>query len=208
MLPIENATVACILLFVMLFIASCWITALKNKEYSRNALVPFFVLLISLSAWDVYRWDSRNEIVALNEKQMDAFFVAPIFPQVKDRGKLLFTVDYETPIQSRMNFMTGAYADESIYVGEVFYKEQFMESNRRRSALLTGSSKMVHLGKFKEEIYKVYTSSDSLLARVHYLCGAGEITHFATDYANMPLPKQDSLYLKVKKKYVYLYKCE
>lgn len=205
--PLENAAVACILLFVVLFAVSCWVMVLKKDAHSRNALVPFLVLIISLSAWDIYRWDSRNEFVALSEKQMDAFFEAPIFPQVKDRGKLLFTVDYETPIQSRMNFLTGAYADESIYVGEIFYKEQFMESNRRRSALLTGSPQIVHLGKFKEEIYKVYTNPDTLLARVHYLCGAGEITHFATDYANMPLPKQDSVYLDVKQKNVWLYGC-
>lgn len=207
MLPLENAAVACILLFVVLFAVSCWVMVLKKDAHSRNALVPFLVLVVSLSAWDIYRWDSRNEFVALSEKQMDVFFETPIFPQVKDRGKLLFTVDYETPIQSRMNFLTGAYADESIYVGEVFYKEQFMESNRRRSALLTGSPQMVHLGEFKKKIYKVYTNPDTLLARVHYLCGAGEITHFATDYANMPLPKQDSVYLDVKQKKVWLYGC-
>ena len=208
MLPLENAAVACILLFVVLFAVSCWVMVLKKDTHSRNALVPFLVLVVSFSAWDIYRWDSRNEFVALSEKQMDVFFETPIFPQVKDRGKLLFTVDYETPIQSRMNFLTGAYADESIYVGEVFYKEQFMESNRRRSALLTGSSQMVHLGEFKKEIYKVYTNPDTLFARVHYLCGAGEISHFATDYANMPLPKQDSVHLAKKNKYVYLYGCK
>ena len=54
---------------------------------------------------------------------------------------------------------------------------------------------------------KIYHNPDSLLARVHYLCGAGEITHFATDYANMPLPKQDSVYLDVKQKNVWLYGC-
>jgi hypothetical protein len=118
---------------------------LKKETSAWQKLMPLFLLLVSLFVWDVYRWDSRNDIVVLNEKQMNAFFDTPIFPQVKDRGKLLFTVDYEAPIQSRINFMTGAYADESIYVGEVFYKEQFMESNRRRSVLLTGSPQMVNL---------------------------------------------------------------
>ncbi|MBQ3715749.1 MAG: hypothetical protein IJM92_00650 [Fibrobacter sp.] len=206
-LPLENAPVACVVLFVVLTIVSFWLMSIRKDPHGRKALVPLVVLLVSLSAWDVYRWDSRDEIVALNEKQMDAFFEAPIFPQVKDRGKLLFTVDYEAPIQSRINFMTGAYADESIYVGEVFYKEQFMESNRRRSALLTGSPQMVNLAKFKEEIIKVYGNPDTLLTRVRYLCGAGEVTHFATDYANMPLPKQDSVYLNVKQKFVWLYGC-
>lgn len=207
MLPLENAAVAYILLFIVLFAVSCWIMVLNKDVHGRNALVPLLVLVVSLSAWDIYRWDSRNEFVALCEKQMDAFFETPIFPQVKDRGKILFAVDYETPIQSRMNFLTGAYADESIYVGEIFYKEQFVESNRRRSALLTGSSQMVHLGNFSKKMMNVYHNPDTLLSRVHYLCGAGEITHFATDYANMPLPKEDSVFLDVKQKFVWLYGC-
>lgn len=206
-LPLENAPVACVVLLIVLLVVAYWLMILKKETSVRQKLMPLFLLLVSLFVWDVYRWDSRNDIVVLNEKQMNAFFDTPIFPQVKDRGKLLFTVDYEAPIQSRINFMTGAYADESIYVGEVFYKEQFMESNRRRSALLTGSPQMVNLAKFKEEIVNVYGNPDTLLARVHYLCDAREITHFATDYANMPLPKQDSVYLNVKQKFVWLYGC-
>lgn len=206
-LPFENAIVAGIVLFIILFVVSYWTRIVQNKEYSHNVLVMLFLLFLSLSAWDICRWDSRNEIVALNEKQMDLFFEAPIFPQIIDRGKILFAVDYEAPRQSRINFMTGAYADESIYVGEVFYKEQFVESNRRRSALLTGSPQMIYLGNFSEKMMNVYHNPDTLLSRVHYLCAEGEITHFATDYANMPLPKQDSVYLNVKRKYVWLYGC-
>lgn len=206
-LPLENATVASVFLFVVIFVVSYWIITLKKNNHSRNVFVPLLVLVVSLSIWDVYRWDSRNEIVALSEKQMDAFFETPIFPQVRNRGKILFTVDFEAPNSSRMNFLTGAYADESIWVGEIFYKEQFMESNHRRSELLSGSSQIADLSKFDEKVMDIYHNPDTLLVHVHYLCGAGEITHFATDYANMPLPKQDSVYLEVRQKFVWLYGC-
>ena len=206
-LPLENAPMACVVLFVVLTIVSFWLMSIRKDPHGRKALVPLVVLLVSLSAWDVYRWDSRNENVTLNEKQMDAFFEETIFPQIKDRGEILFAVDYESPIPSRMNFMTGAYADESIYVGEVFYKEQFMESNRRRNALLRGSSQMGDLSKYSEKIMRVYHNPDTLIARVNYLCGEGEITHFVTDYANMPLSKEDSVFFAVKQKYVWLYGC-
>lgn len=207
-LPLENApVVVCVTLFVMLTAVSFWLMSMRENLHGRKAFVPLIVLLVSLSVWDAYRWDSRNENVTLNEKQMDVFFEKMIFSQVKDRGKILFSIDYESPIPSRINFMTGAYADESIYVGEVFYKEQFVESNRRRSALLTGSPQMIYLGNFSEKMMNVYHNPDTLLSRVHYLCAEGEITHFATDYANMPLPKQDSVYLNVKRKYVWLYGC-
>ena len=206
-MPLEGAPLACVVLFVSLFIVFYLFLSLKEKGESKWTTILLIFLIVSLFAWDVYRWDSRSETIAINEQQMDAFFDTPIFPQVKDRGKLLFTVDYEKPKQSRVNFMTGAYADESIYVGEVFYKDQFMESNRRRSALLTGNSAQNRVTDFGAKMMKIYLNPDTLLTRVQYLCDAGEITHFATDYANMPLPKQDSVYLDVKQKFVWLYGC-
>ena len=206
-LPLEGNPLATIAMFVTLFVVTCMFVFVKRNLNERKTIVPFAALFVSLVVWDAYRWDSRDEAITLNERQMDAFFEKPIFAQVKDRGKLLFAVDNETPKQSRINFMTGAYADESIYVGEVFYKDQFVESNRRRSALLTGSSQMAYLGNFSERMMNVYHNPDTLLSRVQYLCEAGEITHFATDYANMPLPKLDSVYLEIKQKNVWLYGC-
>lgn len=206
-LPLEDSALACVALFVVLFVIAFRILSLKRIVGCRDDVVPLIVLVVSLGVWDVFKWDSRDSLIVENEKQMDAFFDEPIFPQVKDRGKILFVVDYESPIQSRINFMTGAYADESIYVGEIFYKGQFLESNRRRNALLTGRREMGNLGNFKEKIVNIYVNPDTLLARVDYLCGEGEISHFATDYANMPLLKEDSVFLDVKKKYVWLYRC-
>ena len=46
-----------------------------------------------------------------------------------------------------------------------------------------------------------------LLARVYYLCAVGEITHFAADYAEKPLLKQDSAFLAVKQKFLWSYVC-
>ena len=204
---LEGSPLACAMMFVSLFICSFWIMKVRESFNTRKIVVPLLVLVISFGAWDVYKWDARNETFSVNEKQMDSFFGSPIFPQVLDRGKMLFVVDFETPTQSRINFLTGAYADESINIGEVFFKEQFKESNRRRSALLTGTSKEVNLSKFSEQIMKIYHNPDTLLSRVRYLCGAGEITHFATDYGNMPLSRQDSVFLDVKQKYVWLYGC-
>lgn len=206
-LPLEGGAMASILMFVVLFVVACFFVAQKENLCVKKNVAPLIVLLVSFSVWDIYRWDARNESIIINERQMDAFFDAPIFPQVKDRGKLLFTVDYENPKQSRINFMTGAYADASIYVGEVFYKEQYMESNRRRNALLTANLEERRVHMFNERIINVYHNPDTLLSRVQYLCGAGEITHFATDYAKMPLPKQDSVFLDVKQKLVWLYGC-
>ena len=206
-LPLEGSPLVSVGLFLILIVVFCWLLSLKSCWTTKKAFAPLLVLFVSLVAWDVYKWDSRSETIIANEQQMDVFFESMIFPQVHDRGRLLFSVDCEVPKQSRINFMTGAYADESIYVGEVFYKEQYMESNRRRKALLMGISQKGSLANFGAQMMRVYSNTDTLLSRVHYLCDAGEITHFATDYANMPLPIEDSVFLNVKQKYVWLYGC-
>lgn len=206
-LPLEGIPLVSVGLFLILIVVFCWLLLLRNCWTTKKAFAPLLALFVSLVAWDVYKWDSRSGTIIANERQMDAFFENMIFPQVRDRGKLIFSVDCEVPKQSRINFMTGAYADESIYVGEVFYKEQYMESNRRRKALLMENSQKGSLANFGAQMMRVYSNPDTLLSRVHYLCAEGEITHFATDYANMPLPKEDSVFLDVKQKYVWLYGC-
>lgn len=205
--PLEGTPLACVMMFVLLFVCCFWIMKLRGVFNTRRMLVPLLTLVLSFGVWDAYKWDARNEMFSVNENQMDSFLERPIFSQVRDRGKMLFVVDFELPTQSRINFLTGAYADESINIGEIFYKEQFKESNRRRSALLTGAPQEVNLSKFSEKIMKVYQNPDTLLSRVRYLCSTNEITHLATDYAEMPLPRQDSLYLNEKQKFVWLYGC-
>lgn len=179
-----------------------------KKEFSFKMMSAISVLTFVLFVcWDIHVWDARDEAFVQREKQMEAFLETPIFPQVQNRGQLLFAVDNEAPIQSRFNFLTGAYADASIYVGEIFYKGQYQESNRRRSALLTGGPEPAFLGNFEDQMMGVYSDQDTLLQRVNYLCSIGEISHFATDIHDMKLPKMDSTFLEVREKFVYLYQC-
>lgn len=205
--PLEDSPLASFGLFLILSMAFYLFLSLKEKQHTQKTVIPLLVLIVSLAAWDIYKWDSRSDIVAINEKQMEEFFSEPIFPQIKNRGKILFTVDFEVPTQSRINFLTGAYADESIYVGDIFFKKQYEESNRRRNALLTGSLQMGDLTDFDTKIMHVYLNSDTLLSRVRFLCDMEEIAFFVSDYAQMPLAKLDSNYLTKKNKYVYLYGC-
>ena len=92
-------------------------------------------------------------------------------------------------------------------MGEVFYKEQYIESNRRRSALLRGDTILADMTSFKTNILNVYQNPDTLLARVNFLCQRGEITHFVTDFNRYPLFKQDSTFLEKRDFFVYLYSC-
>ncbi|WP_290724960.1 hypothetical protein [Fibrobacter sp. UBA2449] len=205
--PLLDSSLPCAVFFLLVFILTLWIFLWNNKSRQKWLCIPF-VLLIALSViWDVAKWDVRSELRIADERQMDAFFEEAVFPQVEDRGKILFVENAEFPLQSRFKFLTGTYADETINIGELFYKGQFVEGRFRKNALLLGDTILGEWGDYTRRIAKVYANPDTLLARVRYLCKIGEITHFVTDYAEMALHKRDSVYLSEKNKYVYLYEC-
>lgn len=191
----------------MLFALVVWIIRWSSSFKQKYLWLPFLLMLVTVAIWDIAKWDVRSESRLLDERQMNAFFDETVFPQIQDRGRILFVENGETPLQSRFKFLTGTYADETINIGELFYKGQFQEATKRKNALLLGDSILGNWGNYTREIAKVYANSDTLLARVQYLCTVGEITHFATDYADMPLSKEDSVFLDIKRKYVWLYKC-
>lgn len=206
--PLEKSALWSVCFIAALFPISYLVVRFLKTGNTVKWTVWVITFLTVFVAWDIHSWDAREDFEALNERQMESFLNEPIFPQVKDRGKLLFVVDNEGPLQSRFNFLTGAYGDASIYVGDIFYKEQYLESNRRRIALLTGDTKPVSLEGYENKVHLVYTNLDTLHKRVRYLCSIGDITHLATDYSNMNFVKVDSSYLDVKRKFVYLYQCD
>lgn len=192
---------------VILFSLVFFIVCLPKRSNEKMLWIPFLLVIVSFFVWDSVKWDVRSESRALDESQMDAFFDETVFPQIQDRGKILFVENEEFPLQSRFKFLTGAYADETINIGELFYKGQCQEARKRKNVLLLGDTVLGNLGNYSRRIAEVYANPDTLFARVRYLCGVGEITHFVTDYANMPLSKEDSVFLTFKQKYVWLYGC-
>lgn len=191
----------------VLFALVVWIICWNNSSKQKYLWLPFLLMFVAFAVWDGTKWDVRSESRILDERQMNTFFDESIFSQIQDRCKILFVENGETPLQSRFKFLTGTYADETINIGELFYKGQFQEATKRKNALLLGDSILGNWGNYTQEIAKVYANPDTLLTRVQYLCTIGEITHFATDYADMPLSKEDSVFLDIKRKYVWLYKC-
>ena len=205
--PLQGDPIKSVMLLVFVFILSFLLIKAFAESRKKIFLASLMLLILLLGWWNVFKWDARADGQVACEQQMDSFFGIPLFPQVTNRGKILFAVENESPIQSRINFLTGAYADESIFVGEVFYKEQYIESNRRRSALLRGDTILADMTSFKTNILNVYQNPDTLLARVNFLCQRGEITHFVTDFNRYPLFKQDSTFLEKRDFFVYLYSC-
>ncbi len=205
--PLQGNPIKSVTLLVFVFTLSFLLIKAFAESRKRMFSASLMLLILLLGWWNVCKWDARADGQVACEQQMDSFFEKPLFPQVANRGKILFAVENESPIQSRINFLTGAYADESIFVGEVFYKEQYIESNRRRSALLRGDTILADMTSFKTNILNVYQNPDTLLSRVAFLCQRGEITHFVTESNRYPLFKQDSTFLEKRDFFVYLYSC-
>ncbi len=205
--PLLGSGVQSSAFLAMLFVLVLWIACLCRGSGLGALWIPFAIMVAVFAVWDVAKWDVRDELRLWDERQMDAFFDKPVFPQVQERGRILFVENGEFPLQSRFKFLTGTYADETINIGEVFYRGHFLDARFRKNALLLGDTVLGVWGDYSKRIADVYANPDTLLSRVRYLCGLGEITHFATDYGNMPLPRQDSVFLDVKQKFVWLYGC-
>ena len=201
--PGVQSSVFLVIVFCLVAIA----VSLYKKNKKNLLWIPFLLMIAAFTVWDFAKWDVRSDSRVLDERQMDAFFDETAFPQIKDRGKILFVENGESPLQSRFKFLTGTYADETINIGELFYKGQFIEARARKNALLLGDTVLGYWGNYTQRIAEVYANPDTLLSRVNFLCNIGDITHFVSDYPRVPLSKQDSLYLSKKKKYVYLYRC-
>ncbi len=202
--PLQESALESIIFLFCFFLLSVIALLAQNIACQR---IVFFSFVIAFSIYGARHWDARPENWIVDEMQMDQFFQEPVFPQIKNRGRILFVENAEYPLQSRFKFLTGTYADETINIGGVFYKGQFEEAQHRKAALFEEKLVWCEPSNYAETIRNVYVNLDTLMSRVGYLCNAGEISHLATDYRNLPLSLQDSVYLTVKKKYVYLYEC-
>ena len=202
----SNVEIGAWLMIVTFAFASVFV-ALYGKCPLKTLAVLASTFVICLLLWNVAVWDNRSIERINDEKQMDAFFEKPLFPQIKNRGRMLVVENQEFPLLSRFKFLSGNYGDESIYVGEVFYRGQFDEARRRKKALFYGDTTQKIFYDYSEKVREVYSNQDTLVSRVRYLCGIDDISYFASDYSDLPLAKIDSVYLNVKKKHFFLYGC-
>lgn len=202
--PLLDNALGSMIFFLLLFVFMLWLLLdLRGKM----CCVPLALFLVTIGAWDFVKWDSRTKEHALIEKQMDSLFERPLFPQVKNRGGILFA-DCSSPIQSRINFLTGAYADATIGVGEVFFKEQYILSNRRQSFMQYGTPDEKGFPNYQAKMKEIFDNRDLLLDRMSLLCGLGEIEYLATDHGDLPVNKVDSVFLNMEERWFWLYSCE
>jgi hypothetical protein len=175
-----------------------------TKKFSYWSIF-FWVLICSVVAVVSYNNYSVNWLE--KESQIDQYLHETIFPQVKERGKILFYVSGEFDEEPRLQFLTGSYLSRSTLVGAVFNKENY-RTGLERSHLLYLRERAPQVEKYYvySAILQKISEPDTLIDRVGFLCELNEISHLVTDRASLPFVKEDSAMVRTDQK-VFLYGC-
>ena len=179
--------------------------AIYLTRWTSYFSVAAWILVCSIVAVISYNNHSANWLE--KESVLDRYLYKPIFPQVKDRGRMLFYVSGPYIKEPRLQFMTGSYFTRAIMVGSVFSREHYRTALER--------SHLLYWKELKPESERFFTindmigkfaNPDSLIDRVNFLCGVNEISHLVTDMTSLPFAKEDSAMVNDSQK-VYLYGC-
>lgn len=192
------------IMYIVFFIFVMCIGASLLKKYRRLFVVVFF---LACCGYAYSHYDARLEIQKKNEGSLNGYVEQTIFPEVRDRGHILFFVDGFYENEPRIRFLTGSYYSSSIHIGGLFYKKHYQEAVRRSRLLCwkneekKGPDFSCHIGVFGK-----LQNIDTLIDRTHFLCSKNEISHLVTHYEDFPFVKEDSSITFDGKK-VYLYGC-
>ena len=185
---------------------------------STMSLASVF-LTKKFSYWSIAVWLLLCSVVAVisysscsfkkgeDDAQIDQYLHESIFPQVKERGKMLFYVSGQNEVEPRLQFLTGSYLSRSTLVGSVFNKGHY-RVGLERSHLLYLRERAPKLQKYYVygDILPKFANLDTLVDRVNFLCGLNEITHLVSDRTPLPFVKEDSAMARKDQK-VFLYGC-
>ncbi len=175
-----------------------------SKKFSYKAIT---VCLLMCSIFALAGYGSHASSILEKEKQLDSYLHRTIFPQIGERGRVLFFVSGDYPANPRLQFMTGSYFDKEARVGSVFFKGHYRNS-LERSHLLYWRKRVPESSVFfeYETILAKIADADTLIDRVNFLCETREIHHLVTDKGQLPFAKEDSTMIHDSQK-VYLYAC-
>ena len=188
----------------------CFAMAASFTSIWLSKRLSYFGIAIWLSVCGVvammnYNTDCKKSLET--EKQLDRYLHESVFPQVKERGRMLFYVSGAYVGEPRLQFMTGSYFTSSVNVGAVFSKGHYRTA-LERSHLLYQKDYALQSHEFfhYEEVVNKLADVDTLIDRVSFLCGIKEISHLVTDKTGLPFVVEDSTMVNGSQK-TYLYGC-
>lgn len=167
--------------------------------------IAIWILVCSIVAVISYNNHSANWLG--KETVLDRYLHKPIFPQVKDRGRMLFYVSGPYIKEPRLQFMTGSYFTRAVLLGSIFNREHYRAA-LERSHLLYWKELRPQSDRFFtiSDVIGKFANLDSLIDRVNFLCEVNEISHLVTDKISLPFAKEDSAMVN-DSQMVFLYGC-
>ncbi|WP_173468734.1 hypothetical protein [Fibrobacter succinogenes] len=192
---LSTTCVMAALLFVSIYL---------SKKFSYKVIIA---CLLMCGVYALVGYGRHASIILEKEKQLDPYLHRTIFPQIDERGRVLFYVSGDYSTNPRLQFMTGSYLDEVTAVGFVFFKGHYRNA-LERSHLLYWKKRAPESSAFFEYamISAKFAEADTLIDRVNFLCKMREIHHLVTDKGPLPFAKEDSAMVRDSQK-VYLYAC-
>ena len=201
-------------LWAVLFVSVFVIAWFAKVKYGLVAKILLFLPVLFAVPYAMTHWDHRQEKQKIEESNLDQFKSHMAFPQVKERGKVFYYVNGYMNGDSRLQFLGGNYVDTKTTVGEIFNKGHHQLAVDRLNRLIyKNDNKPTFKGVYERAriMYDFFEDSLSisgiLIDRTKYLCSLDEISHLVSDFENLPFVKQDSLWMNVLDKNVYLYEC-
>lgn len=175
------------------------------SRWGGSFCVAMWLLVCGVVAVVSYNNHSLNWLE--KESVLEQYLHNPIFPQVKERGKMLFYVSGPFVKEPRLQFLTGSYFTRAVMVGSVFNKKHYRMA-LERSHLLCQKERNPQSEYFFtiSDVLRKFADTDSLVDRVNFLCDMNEITHLVTDKTSLPFVKEDSTMVRTDQK-VFLYGC-
>lgn len=199
--------------FPFLLSSFIWLFPYQTFTRAKNIKrVGLCILVGLLSTCVISRYDNRPADLREKELAINQFVAQPPFPDVKNRGQILFAErDFGEEVP-RLRYLSGSYYDFQISVGGVFSKALKEETDSREWKIFGGDQPVNSNWKNLSPIqranmaFSILFDKDSLQKRFCQLCEMQEISHLVTDF-RYPIPAKDSLTLWYNKKKIFLYPC-
>lgn len=185
------------------------------------ALLLFVSIYLSkrISFWGVMIWLVVCSIVAVvhyisfsanwleSKTMLDYYQHKALFPQISERGKMLFVVSGPYSGEPRFRFMTGSYFYNSIMAGSIFNREHYRTALERGHLLYKKNRAPQSRAIYEfEEILNKLNVVDTLVDRFLFLCKENEIKYLVSDKIDLPFVVEDKSIIPSNQQ-VYLYKC-
>ena len=188
----------------------CFATLLSFISIYLSKRVKYLVIavwLVACSVVAVVNYVSTSANWLESKAVLDYYQHKVLFPQVRERGKMLFVVSGPYMAEPRLRFLTGSYFYHSVMVGDLFNRNHYRTA-LERSHLLYQKKREPQSDIFYdfEITLNKLNVVDSLIDRFSFLCEAKETNYLVSDRGDLPFIVEDRSIVPDNRQ-VYLYRC-